>query len=299
MIVAKQPRVYIAASEKTDTSVLRKLLEAERAIPDDAFSISAGEDVVSAALTRIREADLVIAIVTEDGWSSYEVGVADALRKPVLLIAQSDQLVPSKLARRQVLRGALADSEMLRLTLRKLLADVRRNPRRLISARREKPRGRSVGADLAALVARIRDVRSHAAPSAVEELAQGVLRAASAAVAAQPPSSRDKGVDFAVIDDDLSASVGGSLLVEVKAGTISMERLKSAEAHLLRALTDAGAGLGLLLYLDVADRRFPQLTWEVPPVLRFDLEDFAVSLLDRPLASIIVEQRNRLAHGTR
>ncbi len=297
MISTKQPRVYIAAPASADTSVLRRIIEAERAVPDDAFSIDAGEDVVSAVLTRIRKADLVIALFGEGAWTAYEVGVADALRKPVLLIVRGEQRLPDQLARRVGLRTTVTDTEVLRLTLRKLLEDVRKNPKRLITHRSKRTSRRPATGEAPRLAARIRSARADPAPLVVEELAQDLLRSVSATVAAQPRAERDKGVDFAVLDDDLSASVGGTLLVEVKAGNLSQDRLKTAEAHLLRALHEAGARLGLLLYLDAEGRRFPQRAWEIPNVLRFDLEDLAVALLDRPLASIVLEHRNRLAHG--
>lgn len=159
----KQPRVYIAAPATVDTAVLRRLLEAENTVVDDAFSIAAGEDVVSAVLTRIRKSDLVIAIMIEGGWTSYEVGVADALRKPVLLITSPGVFVPSQLARRQVLRSALADTEVLRLTLRKLLEDVRKNPRRLVSPKQKRPR-EPVANDLSVLISSIQASKSFTRP---------------------------------------------------------------------------------------------------------------------------------------
>jgi len=62
-------------------------------------------------------------------------------------------------------------------------------------------------------------------------------------------------------------------------------------------MRSAGPRLGLLLYLDREGRRFDQIRWDTPYVLRFDLEDFARALKQKPFANIIVEKRNRLVHG--
>jgi hypothetical protein len=123
------------------------------------------------------------------------------------------------------------------------------------------------------------------------------LRAAGVSVAAQELETRDRGVDFAVWADELAHVIGGPLLVEVKAGRISPGRLQAAELQITNAMAAMGGRLGLLLYLDSDGRRYSAPTWETPFVMRFDLEDFALALLKRPFARLIVELRNRLVHG--
>ena len=297
MIDTKHLRAYIAAPANVDTAVLRRLLDAENVVADDAFTISTGEDAVGSVVKRIRQADGVIAVFTEGGWTSYEVGVADALGKPVLVIAPTSTSLPSLIAHRQVLYGMLVDTDVLRLTLRKLIDEVRKHPRRLVSRslpashREQKPRATRD------LIRRIKAARRGTSAVEVETLALEVLRAAGVTVAAQEPQNRDRGVDFAVLADALTATIGGPLLVELKVGKLSTERLKAAEAQLIKAMQAIGGRLGLVLYLDADDRRFTSRTWDTPYVLRFDLEDLAIALTQRSFASVVVEQRNRLVHG--
>jgi hypothetical protein len=298
MLEPKPLRAYIAAQANVDTAVLRRLLHMENVIADDAFTLSASENVTRSIVRHIREADLVIAIIGKGGWTSYEIGIADALAKPVLVIAPVSTSMPTYIVGHQVLHSAVADTDVLRLTLRKLLDDVRKRPQRLLS-RPSHIKRKNVPKTSEDLVGRIAAARQATSAHEVEALTVEMLREAGIAVAAQEPQHRERGVDLAVFVDALGPSVTGPVLIELKCGRLSDDHIRAAELQLVNAIQAIGGRLGLVLYLDADDKRFASRTWETPYVLRFDLEDLARALTRRSFANVIVDQRNHAVHGVR
>lgn len=293
----KPLRAYISAPAEIDTAVLRRLLSAENVTVDDAYSLDVGEPLAQTILKRVRSADFAVAVIAQGAWTVYDVGLCDSLGKPVLILAGSDVQLPAFLAIHQHLRSELADTDLLRLTLRRFVEEVRSGASRLISRKQRTGKATRGSSKVRGLLAAIRDARAGGDPRRIEQLAQDLLRSAAVTAVAQEPMGGDRGVDFAVWADGLAQVVGNPLVVEVKAGHLSRDSLKEAELQLAEAMRSAGARLGLLLYLDREGHRFDQPRWETPYVLRFDLEDLARALARRTFANVVVEQRNRLVHG--
>lgn len=291
----RQLRAFLAAPSNVDVEAVRQVLSAEGVLVEDSYSSGAGADLITATIRRIRQSDFVIAIITESGWAAYEVGIADAFAKPVLIIVSPDLSVPSYVASRQVLRTKLISSDVLRLTLRNLAQQVRQDPKQL-RPKSKRANKRQSPAAIERLRGAIQHARADAAPREIETLALDLLKASGATVVAQPAEVADRGVDFAVWADRLAAVIGGPLLVEVKAGRLTTDSIHAAEALLARGMSGETGRFALLLYLDREGRRFSAATWETPFVLRFDLEDFAQSLTSQSLADLVIHQRNRLVH---
>jgi len=83
----KPLRAYIAAPADIDTTTLRRLLSDQNVAVDDAYSPSVGGPLTDTILKSIRSADCAVAIITQDSWTAYEVGLCDAFGKPVLVLA--------------------------------------------------------------------------------------------------------------------------------------------------------------------------------------------------------------------
>src|SRR5262245_13811241 len=114
-------KAYIAGSEGVDTGALRSLLASEGVIASDAFGSEIVGAVRGSLLERIRSADVVIAVISRDSWVAYEMGICDALRKPVLLLLMPNSEPPAYLSGHQHLRTDLKSTDLLRLTLKKFV----------------------------------------------------------------------------------------------------------------------------------------------------------------------------------
>src|SRR6266704_2322375 len=103
-MTTKQLRAYIAASAETDTAFIRRLLSDAGVQVEDAYSLTAAEILSRGILDRLRVADFAVAVISESVWTVYEVGICDALGKPVLVLAAPGIEIPPVIARHQHLR---------------------------------------------------------------------------------------------------------------------------------------------------------------------------------------------------
>jgi hypothetical protein len=298
-MASKRLRAYIAAPATLDPTPIRDFLDREGVDSDDAYSIAAGTDLLEALIRRIRVADFAVAVLNEDaGWTAYELGLCDALAKPVLVIASPALSAPASIASHPLIRTSIGNSDVWQLALKKFVQEVREDRAKPGHHRPRRSQGAKGGSTrLLDLAEQIHAERENGSPSRVEELTLDVFRTAAVIVVAQEPRLADRGADFAVWDDRLAHSVGLPIFVELKVGNLDGQRLKETEWQLADAMRASSGRLGLVLYLDRNGRRFPTPTWDAPFVVRFDLEDFARDLARRPFAELVVEQRNKLVHG--
>jgi hypothetical protein len=294
----KEIRAYIAAPESVDIQPVQRFLKREGIVVEDAYSTPLGTNQTDHLLRLIRSVDFAIAILSETTpWTAYELGLCDALKKPVILILQPNLSPPPFITLHPHVRSNLKQSDVWQLALKKFIEDIRETrgrptPRqpRLAGAQRDSDR-------LKQLYQTIRDIREDAKPRDVERICLEVLRAAGVSVAAQDPSLSDRGADFAVWDDALAQSIGLPLFIEVKAGDLDDNQLLNAERQLASAVQKTSGRFGLVLYLDRKGQRFSSPAWTTPYVIRFDLEDFARKLSQSSFAQLLLEQRNKLVHG--
>ncbi|HEY4699401.1 MAG TPA: hypothetical protein VIH27_03415, partial [Nitrososphaerales archaeon] len=110
-------------------------------------------------------------------------------------------------------------------------------------------------------------------------------------------SSQDKGVDFAIWDENLTFTIGNPLFIELKYGSLTFDQIHKAESQLKEYLARTEAKAAILLYLDKNGRRFRENYLVAPLVLRFEFEDFVRALYHNTFEEVILSKRNRMVHG--
>src|SRR5262249_42249522 len=113
----------------------------------------------------------------------------------------------------------------------------------------------------------------------------------------QNETNKDSGVDFALWNDELGKILGNPMIVEVKYGNISHSTFQNAEEQINKYITKTGAKVALLLYLDREDKRHKLKSSLYPLIISYDIEDFTNDLLTHSFESLILAQRNKIAHG--
>ena len=104
--------VFISYSHK-DSGLAERIARELGDLGVDVFiesSIAPGQDIRAALKTAVAKSDIVLALISSsyaaaNSWMGYEVGMAEALNKPVLTLA-SDRLaasdLPSDVSSRQI-----------------------------------------------------------------------------------------------------------------------------------------------------------------------------------------------------
>jgi len=145
---------------------------------------------------------------------------------------------------------------------------------------------------------RVNAIRSSSTPAAFEQFVADVLKAlGTGAVRNEFRTSPDRGVDFALWNDRLTPTLGNPLLIDLKHGVLSPERLNEAETALRQAAAKTGARAALLFYLDRGGKRFPSKHRGEPWIMRWDFEEFLHELTHRSFEEAILAKRNKMAHG--
>ncbi len=105
-------KIFFSYSQK-DSALADRIARELRTLGVEVFidsSIMPGEDFRAALKTAVAKADVVLALISSsyaaaNSWMGYEVGMAEALHKPVLTLA-SDRLsasdLPSDVSSRQI-----------------------------------------------------------------------------------------------------------------------------------------------------------------------------------------------------
>jgi hypothetical protein len=296
----KLASVFISHSAKQEIGPLLDVLKGENVTVLDSFDSEVLGRIGDKIRSAIDGADAVIAIVDPEADSAnvaFEIGYATALRKPVLVLMRPGRAFPEFIGTLRYLVAGATDSRILRIGVRGFLKDLggRETKRKgLRTARLDESPNR---AEIHALLTRLAELRPAIEPVKVERITADLLRAASVTALEEQDRPTDKHADFALWSDDLHASVGNPILVEVKSGNLSESRLSEAYHELVQQVSRSDARFGLLLYFDRHGRRFSRPSSWVPVVLAFELEDFAKELLTHSFAKVLLESRNKLVHG--
>jgi hypothetical protein len=118
----------------------------------------------------------------------------------------------------------------------------------------------------------------------VERLPAAVLSRVGAEIVENPEfDGPGRRVDLAVLPSRTSTEI---LLIEVKAGRLSEQRLSDAERQLQTCVIERHASLGLVFYHDFADNHWPSPR-TIPLVIRMSARELIAGLVTNSLPQLI------------
>jgi hypothetical protein len=290
--------VYLSHSASSQLGALRDLLHREGTSFRDSFDLSAGSNISERVFAEIQAADAVIAVISQDAANVFfEIGVAIALHKPVLALLNPGTTAPSFIAPMTYLTSDLADSDVLRLGVKRFLDESKERPPKVRQTRKEARLITRGPNSLQRIIEQLSHLRQAGNPSEVERRVAEIFRAAGITAVEEYKDAKDRGVDFAVWSDSLRSSLGNPVLIQVKVSKLNEMSFRVAYSRLAKQVQESGSAAGLLLYLDKSGKRFKKPATWIPSVLWFDVEDFANQLSGKSFAEVLVERRNRAVHG--
>ncbi len=294
----KSLRCFISAPSFTDTSNIKNILSRKGVTAYDAFDMSPGESLKDALVTKIKDADFVVVIIPDNTPNVfYELGICEGLSKPTFLVLGKDFEAPHFVQNHLYLRTNLRDEELLSISLSRFVDDFLTNKSNLSLKPKESKSRRPKTTQLTRYITEIQNLRTSQDSVRVELLVEEILKKLNIQVVSNQSKPQDKGVDFAIWDDNLASSIGNPIFIEIKHGSLSPQRIIQAENQLRRYLEKSDAKASILLYLDTQGKRFSENYSLSPLILRFDFEDFVREVSHSSFERALIARRNSMVHG--
>jgi hypothetical protein len=288
MSQAKFRRCFISAPFGTDTGVLRKALEEHDICWRDSTNIEPGTEWLDVLDTESSRADFVCVILPGErsANSFFELGMSFGKHKPVLAFVNSETELPREIKTLTYFRSDPSKADAVEAAVRTFLEHASPKLRKrghAVSARRgSKHEGFTTVAETGADVERRTANLFRSAGFILSEGAEGAV---------------DRGVDFAVWIDELEQPLGNPILVQVKAGDFSADRLREAAMQLRQYIEKTHSNSGLLIYWDRSNREFPRISSEWPMVFQLSGPALADLVARNELPNELVRLRNAAVHG--
>lgn len=284
---------FIISPFNVDLKTLRELLETRNIRVKDSLNIPTSKISYPMAIEKeIRNSDFVCAIISYDLPPNifFEIGLAKGAEKPIFLILEGKNDIPLDLKDMFYVKAFPKDKEAIAFSLDQFLAKYRKIPK---SAYYEKKGIKSKNKSNYSIQQNLDLINnSHEIEMFLENLFMNLddVRIVT------KQSYDDNRIDIALWVDKLESNLGNPVIIETKLGNLSKHSLKLAEIQLREYLKKTNASTGLLIYLDLENRRFKPSEFKFPFIIWLELHDLVRELNELSLADIIVKQRNKLLH---
>lgn len=293
------PRIlscFISAPASSNLDNLRRSLSRRgiRIVAPSEFTGGAGfNDEIKRILSEVDLAIGVIARERRSDWTLFEMGVAFANAKQVLLFVPRSVSLNLPLDLRGVLtvRSSLRNTEAVEFALDQLIAAPARGPH---PEAKRAPQFVTPG-KLDPVILEMKEAIQSRQGSRLEEIVARALRV-SGVEAMSSETRGDRRVDLAVWADGLQPSVGNPLLIEIKARVSEKKHARDAALQLSSYLKESATRWGLLLYGDGPSAR--EIQSVLPPnVLAISVLELFERMSRESFAEIVNDLRNRRVHG--
>lgn len=259
---------------------------------------SSGQSISEKISKLISQADFFIAVFDNElpnGNICFELGLAVAQKKQIIILATSNFELPSDLAGFLYLKIDADNIEALGFTVDQLLAvPFKRAKKRQI----KKPSqiSKPIGYGILELRNRLKSLDSRIAGYELENFVGEILKESGISIIKQ--SNRpDFGADFAIWSDDLSTILGNPILIEIKKSIKNASQVKKVTNQLLSHMDKSNSRSALVLYLEGLPSYEAQSAVHLFNIIFFKLEEFIEQLQEKGFADTVRTRRNIIAHG--
>ncbi|MDD5529164.1 MAG: toll/interleukin-1 receptor domain-containing protein [bacterium] len=296
--MVRKLKCFISASAETDTKVLRKILQNNGIIVFDMYDIQSGMVVEKELRRKIKEADFVIAILSENcSYVYYEIGICEGIEKPLFIIIDKNFKMPSYLQNHVHLETSLQDNQLLNISISKFTNEVVTNKKYF----KQKNKKTSLSGEKTDIfhnyITKLQLIREKGSGVELGNLTGEIFNELKLQFVSKQYSIGDKGADFAIWVNSVNFSIGNPIFIEVEYGQLSPQKIYNSEKRIQKYIEKTDAKAGILFYLDKNEKRFYENYSLSPLILRFDIEDFVRELSSKNFDEIILRTRNKMVHG--
>jgi hypothetical protein len=289
-------KCYISAPSDFDLTKIEKVLSKLDIDYHNFYDFSIGTTFSDLIERKIRESDFIVSILTSENANVlFELGIAEGMKKPVFILIDKNFKVPFFLERKLYYQTNFEDTKLIELALSNFIVDI--NAKAPIQRKtKEKKEYLSID-ETNDLIRQISHLRKNPREAEIFYLIKEIFSKLQIQNTSISEAPRDKGADLIIRSKELSPYFGNPILVEIKAGSLSPQRLGETQDRLQSYISRTEAKGGIILYLDKSDKRF-ELPIKNPYILCFDLEDFIFGIASDGLEKFLIKRRNEIAHGT-
>ncbi|OAD42368.1 hypothetical protein [Polaribacter atrinae] len=309
----KNLKCFISSSHNVDTSHIKNILAENSVQTFDLYDFSVGDSIQQILKRKIKEADFAIFIITDNNPNViYEMGVCEGLGKQHFILLDKDLKIPFYIQNKLFIRTDVNDFEFTRNSISKLLLDIKKKTKPYYSKQKDKIKKSieyhsDTKSQLRDILSEIQDLRNYTSGDKnggnsarngfkMEDITAKVFNILKLNYV-ENNTNKDKGIDFALWSDNLGKILGNPIIFELKYGRLNRARLENAENQIRKYIEISDAKVGVLLYLDRENKRHKIKSSLSPLIFSYDLEDFVNELIETSFETLMLNQRNKIAHG--
>lgn len=296
----KKVKCYISSDSSYDLSKLENILFRLGVETHNFYDFSIGSSFSDVIKKKIRESDFIVALITTKNQNVlFELGVAEALGKPIFLLVEQEVKLPYFLEGKMYYQLDWSkNTQLLELSLKNYILDISNR-----HSRYQKRKTDSVASNLSVdetneSLIKLRQLRSGDFREAdLIALIMNVFKKLNIQAVSEMILGNRASVDIAITNEHLSTYFGNPILFEVKSGRITKNTIENAQYQLQNYLNKTDANFGVLLYFDKNNNRFGNEFYRVPNILMFDIEDFILGISSEGFEKFLLKARNEFVHG--
>jgi hypothetical protein len=283
-------RCFLSASAAINIHPLVKLLEEYNVHVSTGFNRKLN-NIYFAVEDEIDKCDFMCAIISKKSSPNvfFEIGIARGARKPIFLIVENNEDLPTYLKDIIYVRASANDLNIIKYSLEIFLSNYKP------IAKSEPIIESNLKLDRALLQEKIEEINRSLTASEIESSVFNLFKSFSDIIIVNR-IGHDAGVDMSLWIDDLETTIGNPILVEIKSGQLSYDRLLSAENQIRKYAKRTNSPLGILIYHDKKGQSFEHLENIYPLVIWLELNKLTNRLSNESLAQIIKSERNKICH---
>ena len=219
-------KCFISASYQTNTELIKNILVENGVEVVDLYDLSIGESIQQILKRKLRQSDFALFILSDDNQNVlYEMGVSEGLGKQNFIFADKNYKVPFYLENKLFLKAELYDRQFLQVSIEKILRDVKEKrvkPTKKGTTKTKKvyTYNQDIIDDLKSYLPQIQRLREIGTGQEIELIIQDIFKTLKLNYV-DNTTNKDKGVDFALWNDELGKIIGNPIIVEVKYGNLS------------------------------------------------------------------------------
>lgn len=295
----KKVKCYISSDSNYDLSKIENILFKLGVETHNFYDFSIGSSFSDLIKRKIRESDFVVALITQKNQNVlFELGVAEALGKPIFLLVEQELKLPFFLEGKMYYQLDWSkNTQLLELSLKNYILDISNHYTRYRKRKVDNEKNLSIDDTNASLI-KLRQLRSSDFREVdLIDLVMNVFKKLNIQAVSKMALSDRARVDIAITNERLSTYFGNPILFEVKSGRINPSIIENGQYQLQNYLSKTEANFGILLYFDKNDRRFGIGSYRVPNILMFDIEDFIQGISSEGFEKFLIKARNEYVHG--